>query len=507
MTSRPSVCPRVVLVIPRGEAVRNFLYSETLATLREEAQLTLLSVIHDEAFLDRFGPLVKDVIPLQEHREARIVGALRKLIHEAHFRWLWSEVARNRWEIWDHRSSSYTDAWDPRGVTAPQRAVLAAQKFVYRAMAQRWLLRALTRLENRLSYRLRPTGRFDKLFSNLRPDLVFNGSHIHGNAAFLPMRVAHRQGFRTAGFVFSWDNLTSRSRIMEPYDALLVWHEDMKKQFLSIYPEVGAERVFVTGTPQFDFHFRPGYWLERGDLARRIGFDPERPFLLYTTGIDAHFPEEHRTVDFLIRGLAQWADNQRPQLVVRTYVKGTSDEMRAIAAQNYRDVFFPQVAWDERWYMPAEDDLAVYTSLLRECSVGINAASTVSLELLIHDKPVINLAFDPPGTDIPNPYRWARHLAYDHYRPVAESGAVMVASSPGELVSMVRRAVGQPDQLQAARRRFLADVFGSTLDGNSGRRVAECLLALARGTPPNAATPAGRRATPGPGRAAATSAC
>ena len=45
--------PHILIIIARGEAVRNFLYSETLPALREKARVTLLSALNDEAFLAR----------------------------------------------------------------------------------------------------------------------------------------------------------------------------------------------------------------------------------------------------------------------------------------------------------------------------------------------------------------------------------------------------------------------------------------------------------------------
>ena len=116
-------------------------------------------------------------------------------------------------------------------------------------------LHALTSLEQSLQWRLRTTRKYDELFARLKPDLVFNGSHIHGAAGELPLRVAQRMGIPTAGFIFSWDNLTSRSRIMVPYDYWFVWHEGMKRQLLSIYPRIQESNVFVTGTPQIGFPF------------------------------------------------------------------------------------------------------------------------------------------------------------------------------------------------------------------------------------------------------------
>lgn len=460
--------PHIVLVIARGEAVRNFLYSDTLRILSENARVTLLSVLHDDAFRQRFAPFVEEIIPLREYGERKLLGYLYHIIWHAHYRWLWSEKAKNKWEILSYQAT-----------TLKAKAKFALWKGLMRALANQPTLRALTAMYDWLSWKYRPSDEFDCLFNAIQPDLVFNTSHIHAPIADLPMRVARRLGIPTATFIFSWDNLTTRGRITVPYDYYLVWHEHMRSELLSIYPFINPDHVFVTGTPQFDFHFKPEYWLTKEELCRRIGADPSRPIVLYTTGKASDFPEEHRHVELVIRILQEVDYYPKPQLVVRTYVKGTSPEMRALAERNIPGVVFPPVLWDEKWYTPQYEDLSIYTSLLRHCLFGINAASTVSLELLMHDKPVINIGFNPPGSQLPYCLRWVRHIEFDHYRPVAQSGAVMVAKSPEDMEKMIKRALYEPQADSEKRKRFIKAMFGDTLDGRSGERVAMKLLELA----------------------------
>jgi hypothetical protein len=462
------VRPHIVVVIPRGEAVRNFLYSDTLRVLGANARVTLLSVIHDDAFAERFDPYVDRIIPLEISQEHRLVQALQTLVHDVHFRWLWSGVARWRFAFYDNLAK-----------TARQKIVRSLYKGIVRSLANRPTIEVLSGAQNRLAYHLRTTKVFDKLFAELKPDLVFNTSHVHGPASDLPMRVAYQHGIATASFIFSWDNLTSRSRILVPYDYYLVWHQAMHDKLLEIYRRIKLEQVFITGTPQFDFHFKPANWLTREELAAKLGIDPGRPFVLYTTGIDTHFPEEHLMVQLVIRLLREMKDVQ-PQLVVRNYVKGTSEAMRKLTDQSIPDVAFPPMLWDDRWFMPTTEDQVMLTGMLRECAVGINAASTVSLELLMHDKPVINLGFDPPGSKLPEFRRYYWHVdVFDHYIPVAQSGAVMVARSEQDMATYLRRGLSEAQTDSAVRRRFIKEMFGNTLDGESGRRVAEKLLELA----------------------------
>ncbi len=462
--------PRIVLVIPRGEAVRNFLYSDTLRLLGEQARVTVLSVVTDEKILSKGRPFVEEIIPIEEHAVHPVPAYLRTLIENAHDRWLWSKVAQNNWELRQRRARQ--EGWMQRlqwlGVSASSRL-----------LGNNPCLHALTALEQSLHWRLRTTRKYDELFARLKPDIVFNGSHIHGFAGELPLRVAQRMGIKTAGFIFSWDNLTSRSRVMVPYDYWFVWHEGMKRQLLDLYPRIQPETVFVTGTPQMDFHFRPGLILPRAELCRRIGISPDRPFILYTTGVDRHFPNEHLHVELVIKLLMELPASRRPQLVVRNYIKGTSPEMKALSERKIPDVVFPPMLWDMAWATPRHEDLELYCSLVQHAAMSINAASTVTLEFYLKDKPVINLDFDPPGTHPAYCDGFKRHIRFDHFWPVAQSGGSFLAQSPEDMARMLEEGLANPKAGSAGRQRYMKEVFGDLLDGKCGQRVAETLLELA----------------------------
>jgi hypothetical protein len=467
-----------VLVIPRGEAVRNFLYSDTLKVLGAHARVTVLSVVDTENLRSLVAPYVQGFIPLQEYKVHWLPGYLRGLIESAHERWLWSQVAQNNWELRDRRARQQGKQL--------QRWVVKASSWL---LANNPCLHALSSLERHLQWKLRATRDFDELFNRLKPDLVFNGSHIHGPAGELPLRIAKKLGIKTAGFIFSWDNLTSRSRIMVPYDYWFVWHEGMKRQLLGIYPKINPVDVFVTGTPQFDFHVKPEYVQSRDELCRRIGIDPARPFILYTTGMPKHFPEEFRHVNWVIQLVQNSTVKPKPQLVVRNYIKDISPELVARAKEKIQDVVFPPMLWDPEWATPLPEDLTLYCSLVHHAALNINAASTVTLEFYLKDKPVINLDFDPPGSDLAPCDGYKRHIRFDHFWPVAQSGGSMLAQSKEDMARMIDEGLRNPIVGSEGRRRFMKEIFGGTLDGKCGQRVAETLLLLAVKSPPGSHFP------------------
>jgi hypothetical protein len=458
--------PRMVAVLPRGETLRNFVYSEVLDELQLDLDLRVLSVFPNANVWRLLESRYGDVRRLDETPERWPVRILREILDLAHGRWLWSEAARERWETRDARER------------APGRRIRRAiKKLACYPFASRRGLEVLGGLERAASRALRTTDDYLELYRRLRPALVFNGSHSHCQAAVQPVQAATWCGIPTATFLFSWDNLTTHGRTFLHYDLYLAWNEDIREQLLGIYPRVGREQVIVTGTPQFDFHFQPGYRWSREEFCARVGADPRRPIVLYTTGMPHYTPGEpvivERIADML-RGMTSFGP---PQLLVRVYPKDTTTRFDDLRARR-PDILMPPVPWEASCLTPLVEDLPLLTNTLRHAAVGINMASTVSLELCMFDTPVLNIGYDPPGLDV-RPVEYARFYRFDHYRPLVESGAVEVAYSEEQLRGQLLAALSRPGARSAERRLLLRRFFGDTLDGRSGARVAQALRAAA----------------------------
>jgi hypothetical protein len=155
-------------------------------------------------------------------------------------------------------------ARDLEAVSPVQKLKRGLKKLACYPFANQIGLELLSNVERRASRFFRTTDEYARFFAEQKPSLVFNGSHVHSGIALQAVQAAQWLGIPAATFVFSWDNLTSQGRIMPPYDFYLVWNEAIRDQLLSIYPSIRPEQVFVTGTPQFDFHL-PGLPLTRGE--------------------------------------------------------------------------------------------------------------------------------------------------------------------------------------------------------------------------------------------------
>jgi len=454
----------IVCIFPRGEAIRNFAYGGTLEALRERCGCAVLSVKPNEAIWQYLQDRCPTLELLREFPERYPVRILREVLDMAHGRWLWSAAAQERWRL-----------RDAEAITLGQRVKRAGKKAAVTPLSSRAGLALLSKSERTASRWMNPSDHYVNLFQKWRPSLVFNASHVHSRNAIQAVQSAQWLGIPTTAFIFSWDNLTSQGRVLPAYDYYLVWNEALKQQLLGIYQFVRPEQVFVTGTPQFDSHFQPEYHWSREEFCRRVGANPARPIVLYATGMPNHMPGEEQIVED-IANLLEAMPPPTPQLLVRVYAKDRSGRFEPLM-QRRRDILFPKVPWELNWLTPLPEDLPSWTNTLRHCALGINVASTVSLELCMFDKPVINVGYNPPSLP-ENIIAYHRYYSFDHYRPVVESGAVQVARSPQEIRSLIRHALAHPEGGRKQRRALVEKFFGETADGNSGRRVAEVLSSL-----------------------------
>lgn len=455
----------IVTIIPRGEVLRNFGLTGTLERIASRATLSVISVNSPESYRKMMAHSATKMFPLTEFPEHWLVRIQREILDIAHGRQLWSQAAQARWRTRD------LEAFTPG-----QKVKRFGKKAVGIAMANRTGLNLLSKAERSASRLLSHRKAYDSFYKSVRPSLVFNGSHIHSRNAIQAVQSAQWLGIPTATFIFSWDNLTSQGRIILPYDYFLVWNQALKEQLLEMYDWIQPENVFVTGTPQFDFHFRPEFYLSRTEFCQSIGADVLRPIILYSTGMANHMPGEPEIVE-QIADMLHGLGAPQPQLLVRVYPKdqtGRFDDLK----RRRKDILFPSVAWEAEGFTPRAEDSYALVNSLRHCAVGINVASTISLELCMFDKPVINVAYNPTSVS-EREISYRSYYEFDHYKPIVASGAVRVARSEREMLEFLRSSLEHPAAESSERKNLISEMFGNTLDGKSSVRVADTLLQLA----------------------------
>jgi hypothetical protein len=105
------------------------------------------------------------------------------------------------------------------------------------------------------------------------------------------IKSAKRERIPCAICVASWDNLTNKGLLRVVPDRVLVWN-GLQRDELAEMHYIPRERVVITGGQKFDPWFEMGVSTTRERFARRVGLDPDRPYLLYVCSSSFVTPDE-----------------------------------------------------------------------------------------------------------------------------------------------------------------------------------------------------------------------
>jgi hypothetical protein len=218
-----------------------------------------------------------------------------------------------------------------------------------------------------------------------RPDAVLITPLIELGAPQLDHLVASKAlGLRSVLAVGSWDHLSSKSRLRELPELVMVWNPVQREEARRFHG-VPDERIVVTGAQCFDKWFDRTPSRTREAFLDRVGLPRDRPFLLYVcsslfrgTGNEARFVEQW------IREVRSSADPalRDAAILVRPHPQ-RMDEWASTDLTGYRDVAFYGAH-----PIDAESQSDYFDSMYHAAAViGLNTSAFI--EAACVDKPVL----------------------------------------------------------------------------------------------------------------------
>lgn len=290
--------------------------------------------------------------------------------------------------------------------------------------------------------------------------------------------LAQSQGIRTIAMIPSWDNLSTKHRLIFEYDAYIVWSKATREELWYYYPNTRHKPVEIVGAPQFDVFFEPRFQISRREFAEAHGLDPGRPILVYAIGSPNFLQGEPE-------GARQFAERLRrgelgdAQLIVRPHPLHDRGELIEIF-QQFDGPIVVQCPAGDGSHLPRTQDrsqIVQWVNTLRHADVVINLSSTFAVEAALMDRPIVNLDFDPrPGAPQGQLIEEINHR-WNHFRPIAESGGLWMARDMDQVVGAVRSYLNDPTQHKESRR-WIAEHVAGPSDGHSGRRMGQAILSL-----------------------------
>ncbi|MFT5640028.1 MAG: hypothetical protein ACI9A7_000123 [Cyclobacteriaceae bacterium] len=283
--------------------------------------------------------------------------------------------------------------------------------------------------------------------------------------------------------LLSWDNITAKGKFPVLPDNFIVWGEIMKME-LQEYYQIKEKEISICGVPHFDEHIEVSNNGNCHLLVKDLGLDAELPYLFFAMSSPRFAPREIDIVEWLAAAVRNNVFGQKMQLIVRPHPQNVKEftskkswlqRLNTLSGQRIA-IDYPQLNESKiRWSMKKED-MQNLAKLISGCVLCLNSGSTVSIDALMHGKPVVITAFD--GDSKLSYWNSARRLIdYTHLAKYIAAGGADVANSYDSLTHIIQAYIDDP-QLNNAKRRqaLLSECYRD--DGKSTERVVSSLIAV-----------------------------
>ena len=449
------------IVITDGVGFRNFILSDFLSEAEKQFdEVVILSCLPAsvyESFLQK-----SRVIELSVFQEKFSNWFFRKTKEIAHLQL----HKKNNFGITDNLNTNKSKSKTPRGY---------ATRFIFK-----WT--SLFHSENHIQFynksqqlsfknNLNVKG-YKTIFEKEKFDILF---FTHQRPPFIAPLVyqAEQSKVKTASFIFSWDNLASKGRMAANFDYYLVWSDLMKKELLHFYKKVQSQNIRVVGTPQFEPYVLERYKTAKNDFFIRFDLDLSKKTICFSCG-DISTSENDELYITSIAQAIQENKIQNVNLLVRTSPAEDPIRFESFVAK------FPFVKWNyPKWHLarrghqeewsqriPSKEDVTDLRSLLEYSDLNINMLSTMSLDFMQFDKPVINPVFGNAANEL---YDDQRFLQYPHIKNVVDSKATRIVKNGQELIEAINLYLEKPDADAENRKQLIQTQIGKSLEGTSTR--------------------------------------
>ena len=395
-------------------------------------------------------------------------------------RWSWEELRPHAWtelaaavRIW----LDYLRYFEPRYDDAPRLRQRVGEYVppLLRRITSWWPFRASVGRRALVAWlssveRALPRQReLDALMRSSRPDVVVVTPLLDlGSRQIEVLRSARACGARTALAIGSWDHLSSKGRISELPDRVLVWNDTQASEATELHG-IPAERLVVTGAQCYDQWFGRVPTRTREQFCSMLRLPPDRPFLLYAcSALYPVVPTEARFVRHWIEQIRASDDAVLRSAAVLVRPHPTRmEEWSDVDLTDLPDVtLYGSLPVDER----SKED---YFESLYYCGAMIGLNTSAFIEAAIVGRPVHTIV-------VPEFAERQEGTVHFHYLKSVGGGVFRLARNFDEhraqLVTSLREPI--PENLHAGFVRAFVRPFG--LDRAATGVFGEAVLDLGR---------------------------
>lgn len=303
--------------------------------------------------------------------------------------------------------------------------------------------KGLKRIKNNINNCERKTKSYRDSLNKLKkdkPEIVFCTNQRTTMAISLIL-AARDLNIPTACFIVSWDNLPKGNKFIET-DFYFVWSDHMKRELLYYYPEINDSSVFVTGTPQFEFHYDKSVLVSKDSFFNENNLDFSKKYICFSGDDFTTSPNDEWYLNDVAEAVKALNDKgHNLGIVFRRCPVDFSNRYDEIIAKHHEVIVCVDPKWKkigDAWntILPTKDDLALLMNTIHHTELVINLGSSMVFDYIAFQKPCAFLNYNIPNSKFAN---WSVEKIYNliHFRSMPNINSVFWLSNSDEIAQKI----------------------------------------------------------------------
>lgn len=398
---------KILLLLPDGVGVRNFLYTDFIdlaLSFGHEVSLwsdeAILNLINNERIKKYYLPKDKSTSPF-------------------------TDIKRRAWSrgLLEYQSKYFNNPVYLRYIFHNE---VTSAKSLIRNIVEKLVLvthrgrKRLNKLRNQYLEEYRKSTYFTLCLEQIKiiqPDVVFC-THQRSSLAISPLLAAQTIGVKTACFIYSWDNMP-KANLYVKSDYYFVWSSHMKEEILMYYPELKAKNINITGTPQFMPYFKNSNRISRSEFADRYNLPMGHKWICFSGDDITTSPYDQIYLRHLGESVLKWnmVHDEKLHIVFRRCPTDFSIRYDDVLSDFDNIITEIRPAWNSLnksggWdkIVPDKEDNVLLVNTVLHCECVINVGSTMAHDFSLYGKPCIYIKYNIDNKNL----TWNVNRIYDN---------------------------------------------------------------------------------------------
>jgi hypothetical protein len=328
-----------------------------------------------------------------------------------------------------------------------------------------------------LTYPLIIDSRFTELLKNKTIDKVL----VDGPTSLWPINsywiaASKKLGLETTTIITNWDHPTTRGYQSIDSNQYLVWGKSMKEEMIK-YQDAKKDNVVEVGSILFDMYNDKSFILPINKLKTKNSQNIKNGYALVITN-SPYYPYNLEIIKYLRKHI-----QSEIKLVIRLHPLYNDHYAKEELAlhKDYDRVesnvvyFYPKSSSCAFSADMSFEEIQLSASLIANAGVIVNSMSTMILDGLICNTPVVNIAFDWKKNVLI--YLLASKQEYRiHLKRILKADGLFLAKNRKELISLINKLpLSKKLEYNKSNKVIIKNECG-TIDGNASINIAKNII-------------------------------